>query len=35
MHVFKWLKIDAVILVECYIYFRIIDLVESYFIMSL
>ena len=46
MHIFKWflsytyiriwkLKIDAVTLVECYVYFRVIDLVESYFIMSL
>ena len=29
------LQIDAVILVECYVYFRVIDLVESYLIMSL
>ena len=29
------LKIDAVILVECYVYFRLIDLVESNFIVSL
>ena len=29
------LKIDALILAECYVYSRMIDLVESYFIMSL